>query len=501
MPADRRFAHVFLPRFQTDNLCRQDPSLLGQPVVTFLKDRNSQFVSSANETAELQGAKAGQPLADLSAVVNDLKTFEINSRSDEAVLDRMADWCVRYTPYTKMNPPDGIWLDISGCAHLLGGEQNLADDIEKRIGHFGYSVRVAIADYPGCAWAVARFAKESCIVPAGETANALADLPIAALRVGLHIENNLKRLGFTRIGDLYKFPRPNLTKRFGKELLYRFDQATGALDEPISPKPYQPRYEERLSFIDTIATREDIEMVATRLISSLCERLNNEQKGARLFWLHCHRVDARIEVAHISTSQPTRSAAHIYRLFFEKFDKIEPGFGIELFVLSAAEVLPLVQSQESFNQGNDGLSAAALAEFVDRINARLKRNQIYRLASHESHWPQKAVQFADPTSQPVAEWPMDKMRPVRLLRWPEPIEVMAPVPDYPPRMFRWRGNTHSIKYAEGPERLEPEWWCFEKEMRDYYRLEDQSGQRFCVYRSGHYTSGSRTNWYLHGFFG
>jgi protein ImuB len=142
---------------------------------------------------------------------------------------------------------------------------------------------------------------------------------------------------------------------------------------------------------------------------------------------------------------------------------------------------------------------AQLSELIDRISVKVGANVIHRFLPDEHYWPERSIkQSLSLQEQLTTQWKLDKPRPIQLLPKPEIIEVTAPVPDYPPMLFRYKGKLHKIKKADGPERIEPEWWIQNGQHRDYYAVEDEEGNRYWVFRLGHYDEDYE--WFMHGFF-
>jgi protein ImuB len=148
---------------------------------------------------------------------------------------------------------------------------------------------------------------------------------------------------------------------------------------------------------------------------------------------------------------------------------------------------------------------------VDRLAALFGAQRVQRFQPQDTHIPEAAAvavpaQYAGPTK---TAWHMQRgkddppRRPLRLLAKPEPIEdVMALAPDSPPKRFKWRQVRHSIAHAEGPERIAMEWWRHQEQMptRDYFRVEDEEGRRFWLYREGLYAETREPKWFVHGVF-
>jgi protein ImuB len=498
----RRVLSVWLPRLPVERLARRGVG--GRLFVVVSGERGRQTVVAADPAAEDAGIAPGMALADARAVLPGLRAAESEPEADARALDGLADWCGRYTPRVGLDPPDGLLLDVTGCAHLFGGETGLLADLAGRLRGFGYSCRLALADTPSAAAALARFGPEHVLrVPPGGGKAALAGLPMAALRLPAETTALLRRLGLRRIGDLYPLPRAPLARRLGAAVVRRLDQALGLAAEPVSPRRPVPAHEARLAFAEPISERRSIEEALGRLLGRLCAGLERAGQGARRLDLACFGTDGRVGRLSIGTSRPSRDPTHLARLFAERLGRLEPGHGFEVMsLLAAAEPLSAVQIALAGSGAGEG-APPDLAELVDRLGNRLGLDSVRCLLPRESWWPERAVAPVPAPVPPrlsVRAWPADRPRPVRLLARPEPVEVTAPVPDDPPVMFRWQGRVHRVRRADGPERIEPEWWFEAGEMRDYYRVEDTEGARFWIYRAGLHHPGRPARWFLHGMF-
>ncbi len=481
-------------------------------------------IAAVNPAAEAVGVRPGLSLADARALVPGLATFEADPAADREALERLAGWCGRYTPWTAVDEHAGgpgagsLWLDISGCAHLFGGEAALLGDLALRLGTFGFDVRTAVADTPGAAWAVARFADTGAttVVPPQQTQSVLAPLPVTGLRLSPAVVEALGRVGLDRIADLAAVARAPLAARFGATALRRLDQALGRTDEAISPRRSVKAPRVRLAFAEPIGRMDDVAATLDRLLAELCARLEKTSKGARRLELVLYRVNGTTTGATIGTGRPVREVDHLKRLFAEKLSTLDVGFGVETITLAAIATDPLSPVQAALDgHGGHGGTKGRAAHLVDRLGNRLGADDVVHLNPRASHIPERASQAVSALAQapcPCGET-ADKPgrrppRPLHLLPSPEPIQVVAPVPDDPPAMFRWRHHQHRVTEAEGPERIGPEWWLEEPlapasqqdRIRDYYWVEDSAGQRFWVYRNGPYRPGIKPRWYLHGFF-
>ncbi len=491
--------------------------------------------------ARTSGVKPGLPLADARALLPDLQVTAADPAGDAAALNRLAQWCVRYTPWSAPeNRPEsiqkekgcdyatsgsGVWLDITGCAHLMGGEDALTRDLLDRLTQAGYHARAAIADTPGAAWAAARFAPAGnntpIIIPCGQTMAVLEPLPTTGLRLPVALLADLHRLGLRTIGAVATLPRESLATRFGDILTRRLDQAAGRRGEPISPLIPTPPLRSRLAFAEPIGTRGDIDAALGQMLRELCERLAETMEGTRQLDLMLYRTDGTFQEIAVGTSRPVREPRHLERLFREKLDNVDPGFGIELMILNARSISPLRLEQTCLQDGSH-TTGADTAPLIDSLTNRLGADNISRLEPRASHMPEFAQSETplldtrpgnDPLKTGAAlmgEYHPATPRPIHLLAQPEPIQVMAPVPDHPPVLFRWRRQHHTVRRAHGPERIGPEWWreaAYQgsdnstRHIRDYYCLEDEVGGRYWVFREGTYRPDRPPRWFLHGLFG
>ena len=452
-------------------------------------------------------------VADARALDPALLVEEADFIADAAALTKLAAWCDRFSPWVTPCGTDGILFDVTGCAHLFGDEAGMASQIIARLARQGIAARAAIADTLGAAWALSRFGRGVTItVPRGGVQQALADLPVAALRLEPEIVALLERLGLQRIGELYQLPRAALAARCGDSVTTRLDQALGHAAEPLSPGPPAPLLWSSRSCPEPIATAEAIAAALRELLQHLMRRLTEDGLGARRLSLAAYRVDSRIEHIAVGTAFPSRDTRHLWRLFEEKLEQIDPGLGIEDMVLTAESVEKLAATQLGLGGEAARSDSADLAALVDRLANRLGMRALVRPVLRESHIPERAVRFVAPLEggRMSACWNPAQLRPIRLLPRPEPIEATAPIPDDPPLLFRWRQRAHRVRTADGPERIAAEWWRQDAkagsgpsapESRDYYRVEDEEGQRFWLYRAGLYRPDIPVRWFLHGFFG
>lgn len=439
------------------------------------------------------------------ALIADLDVRDADPAGDADALDRLALWAMhRYAPVCQSDPPDGLAIDITGAAHLKGGETALLRDLVTRLRHVGVSGRGVVAPTYGAAHAAARFRTELQIIHDDGIDAVLASLPLEALRLPADLPTGLRRMGFERIGDISHRPRAPLQLRFGAELGRRLDQAYGRSGEPLIPveAPETPRVER--VFAEPIGASETLARYAAALVEALCSTLEARGLGARrLDWL-CFRVDNRIEAVRVGLAQPVRDIGRLTRLLMDRIETIEPGFGIERMTLAASSAEPLNWRPAAARLGAEPEPDVSI--LVDTLANRIGADRLYRLAPVESDVPERSIRKVAPLSAPtglgwVPEWP----RPARLFSRPEPIETMALLPDNPPTHFTWRGVRRRIRRADGPERIFGEWGRRDAEMwavRDYFQVEDDAGERFWLFRAGDgedASTGSQA-WFIHGRF-
>ncbi|PWG78916.1 nucleotidyltransferase [Pararcticibacter amylolyticus] len=496
----RRYMAIWFPYLMTDRATLGNPQLSGSPLILVTPERNRIVVKAANRQAEEQGIRCGMTATDARAVTADLHTLDYPHEKEERILRNIGLWCIRYTPFVAIDLHDGLILDISGCTHLWGDERGYLKELVLKLRGMGYYARGAIADTVGTAWAVARFGNISPIVSSGEQAGAISSLPPEALRLDQEITDKLHKLGFHTIGSFMSVQRTILRRRFGESLLLQLARALGSVDEHLTAIVPPVPYEERLPCPEPVYTPEAIETAIEKLLESLCPRLQSEGKGVRKAVLKCFRADNKQVQISISTIGGSHSISHLFKLFCLQTEKIEPAMGIELFLLEAQKVEDIDPVQEKLWAGKPGLQDHALAELLDRIAGKIGPDRIKRYLPSEHYWPERSVQLAASLNdKPQTAWYVAGPRPVRLLSQPEPIEVMSLLPDYPPRVFSCKGKRHIVTRADGPERIEQEWWLGKGEHRDYYAVEDEEGLRYWLFRSGHY-DGENGHWYLHGYF-
>lgn len=496
----RRMVSIWFQYLLTDWFALPQPTLRQQPFVLKTPDRGRLVVSARNAVARAQGLYLGMALADARALIPGLQVADLPPKLTDRLLNKLAHWAIRFTPVVAVDPPDGLLLDVTGCAHLWGGEAPYLAAILEKLAARGYTVRAALADTAGAAWAVARHAPHPGVVPTGFPLEALLPLPPEALRPEPDVAARLHKLGLRQLRQVIALPRQALRRRFGPHLLLQLDKALGQATEVLNPvQPIVP-YHERLPCLEPILTAGGIAFALQQLLERLCARLQKEQQGLRSAILKAYRVDGQIEQLTIGTNRPTHHAAHLFKLFDLKLATIAPGMGIELFTLDAPQVEAHTPAQEKLWTENGSLLDVRLAELLDRITGKTGPNTVHRYIPDEHHWPERSYKTATPWHEvPTTPWRTNQPRPLYLLPTPIPIDVTAPIPDYPPMLFRYQQKIYKIIRADGPERIEQVWWLQQGPHRDYYRVEDDTGRRYWIFRLGHYHQ-QHYQWFMHGFF-
>jgi protein ImuB len=509
----QRLLSLWLRRLSTDRIDRSRE--VSAPLVVYGKRGNAELIVAVDEAAERLGLHAGLALAQARAMHPALQAIGEDAEADAQLLEKIADWCLRYTPLVAVDAPDGLLLDIGGCAHLYGGEDALTADLAARLERAGFAYSIAIAGSIGAAHAAAHFGEPGRYA-SGEERNVLAPLPLAALRLPADTVAALARVGLKRIGDIVDLPRSPLTARFGVDLLRQLDRALGTEHEPLNPRlPIAP-YAAEQRFAEPIAREEDVLAIIMRLAARLQFALERRGDGVRRLELTLFRTDGELRRIAVGCSRPLRDPAQIRALFVERLaalaDEFDPGFGFDMARLSVLVAEAAPPEQIGIGGSED---AAEVDRLVDRLSARLGARRVRRLIAQDSHIPEIAA-AAVPAQMTGTDpgWPAYRQyaaaaelasRPLRLLARPEPIEAVAEVPDGPPLRFRWRRALHEVIAAEGPERIEGAWWSEHGgPARDYFRVEDKSGLRFWLFRAGLYRDlaqgASTPTWFLHGTF-
>ena len=485
---------------------RSELALSNRAFVLVADKRGQQFVTAVDTVAEIVGLKPGITLADARALVPDVIFQSDDPTATAELLVRLAERCRDYTPWTAIEGRNGIFLDITGCAHFFGSEIALMTNLSGCLSRLGFTARIALAPVPGAAWALARFGKNMTIVGETDIRDAIASLPVAGLRLDVENITTLDRLGLRRIGDLYSFSRASLVTRFGEKIAIGLDRALGRIAEPISPSRHVAPFKSRINFAEPIGHLNDIKCGLERLIGDLTTHLNHRGRGAKLFELQIIRVDGSLEKLSVGTVEVSRDPKHIGRLFHENLTSVDMGFGIETMVLSSFQTVSFIPNQTAID-GRAG--SESIETLLDRLGNRIGFSQLYRLEFFESYLPEHAQRL----TSVFAEAPCTVLgkvevamgeRPLRILIAPELVMPLTREESdiSPPTAFRWRGCIHRLRRIDGPERIAAEWWRQDRnkleDTRDYWHIEDSVGRHFWLYREG--SGVQQGNWFVHGVF-
>jgi len=468
-------------------------------------------IASIDTAALAVGLRVGMPLADARAQVGELAVVPHDPVLDQDWLDRLAQGCARYSPLVALDAPDGLILDIAGAEHLYDGEAGLVADVEMRLVRLGMTLRHALGPTADAARALARYQTR----PAPDEGQAIRRLPVAALELEAEATTALVRAGLKTIGDLASRPMANIAARFGADAAMALRRLLGDAPSPLDPRIALPPVVAERRFAEPLGSTAHATKVLAELVGEAIGDLAERGKGGRHFLATFFRSDGLARSIAIETGHPTRDLGLVMRLFAERMDSLadplDPGFGFDMILLAVPRLEALGATQLKLEGGavraaNEG---AAMDELADRLATRLGRGRVRRLRPADTHIPEQA-QLELPAIEAPAPLPWQEpetgeppTRPFHLFDPPQPIEVIAEVPDGPPHQFRWRRQAHAIRRYEGPERIAAEWWRRRDNgglTRDYYRVEDAQGRRFWLFRHGLYDEKPDPRWYIHGVF-
>ena len=484
------------------------------------KEKNAVVIIAVDDTAARAGLEPGIPLANARAMCPDLNVIDEDKAADAQALNTIADWCDRFTPLVALDPPHGLFLDITGCAHLFGGERTMMNLMCRQLRDQGFVVNAAIARTPICARTLTR-GVSSAIVPDGGEAAAVRSLPLFALGAADEITRGLRRAGLKTIGDVAAREPYEITARFGAGFTGLLQQALGQGDHPISPRKPVPDYVAEKRFPEPVASDVTITATLDWLAKMLIDVMERDGRGARQLEARFFRTDGMAFVIPVEAGRPITQTRTVVRLFHEKLDALadplDPGFGFDLIRLSASHVETVLQEQRDLDaHAHDDDELAGL---VDRIAARIGSQRVIVHLPQQTHIPERAAlsvsaqhhldgAFAAAWATRIEGEP--PLRPLRLLDIPESIDVgLVMAPDGAPTRFVWRRASHNVVRSEGPERVAMEWWKHEGQAltRDYFRVEDAAGLRFWLYRDGLYGEPISKDgmslppkWFMHGVF-
>ena len=516
--APRRILSIWLRRLALDRWRLAEGLGEGEgadagPLALIAGTAHGPRIAAVNAAGAEAGARPGMMLADARALCPELAVIPADPAGDLAFLEKLALWARRWGPWSALDAPDGLIVDVTGVAHLFGGEEALIGDAAAAFARRRLSARFAIAPTAGAAWALAHYGPDAAILRAGDdVAGRLGELPVAALRLDRETLMVLRRLGLRHLGDLRGIAREALARRFRNRRsaetspLIRMDQLLGLVPEPLLPVTVveTPLVQRRL--MEPLRHRPLLDRVVESLARDMARLLEGRALGARRLELGLWKVDGDVAVRQLELAAPSRDPGHIAGLFASRLDDVDAGFGIELVRLRASWSEGLALAQGDFEAAAEA-HGTSLAACIDRLSARLGSQAVRRPVPRASHVPERAQGWRPPLEPEQASQASFEFhaRPLKLLDRPEAIAVIHASPDGLPRRFRWRGEVHEVARAEGPERIAPEWWRERSSarLRDYYRIEDGEGRRYWIYRLGIVGDGRGgiPEWFLQGLYG
>jgi protein ImuB len=490
----RRIASIWLPALAIERWAKSSDLSPDDPAVLTVEGTHGLIIHAVTKAAAARGARVGARLTDARALDPALVAVPADPPGDEVLLQRLAKWAQRWSPLVEVDGEDALRLDVSGVAHLFGGEGALVQDVITRFAAIGLTARVAIAPTAAAAWAFSRFGGDE-----------LAPLHVSALRLEPDTVRTLERLGLKTIGALASLPRLALARRFrgAEDVVDALDRALGRKLEPLTALAENPPPRALIKLEEPATYVEAAPQALERLIPRLVVELEDRRLGARRLSLHGFRVDGSVAVASVATTIASRDPKHLHRLLTDKAAALDPGFGFDAFALVADWTESLGAAQESLVEEPSG--ERDLARLIDRLTVKLGPVAVRKPQPFESHLPERASGWRPALQHNDAVTLPDTLRPQRLLDRPEAIDVIYATPEGMPRRFVWRRAVHDIARVEGPERIAPEWWRERStaRLRDYYRVEDEAGRRYWIYREGLFGDGrgGAPNWFMHGLFG
>ena len=502
----RRILSVWLPHLALERWSKSSGFAPDDPVVLTVEGTHGPIIHAVTRAAAECGACAGARLTDARALDPALIAVPADPNGDAAAMQRLARWSTRWSPLVEVDGADSLRLDVTGVAHLFGGEAGLAEDVRKRLAALGLSCRLAIAPTAAAAWALAHHGSAPMTICGKDTGTKLAGLPVAALRFSPEATRTLERLGLKTVDALAGIERRSLARRFrdADNPVDALDRALGRKPEPLTAVPADRPPRALLKLEEPATHPEAPSQALERLIPDLVRQLQQRHLGARRLSLLGFRVDGSTAVASVATAIPSREPKHLQRLLSDKAAALDPGFGFDAFALEASWAESLSSAQE--NLVGKPSQELEVARLVDRLTVKLGPDKVRRPQPFESHLPERASGWR-PALDKVEEVEARQAppRPQRLLDRPEAIDVIYATPEGRPRRFVWRRAVHDIARVEGPERIAPEWWRERStaRLRDYYRVEDSEGRRYWIYREGVIGDGrgGLPQWFMQGLFG
>lgn len=483
---------------------------------------------AVSDEAARHGVREGMTLTQARALHARVVHEPHDPRLDAQGLRALGRWLMRLSPIVQAGgvplddaepPPDrdAIYLDISGSERLLGRPCRIVAEAARLLRALGLQASLAIAPTPGAAWALA------CVQPSGRGVavdrdrllDALAPLPPSALRLDRSTVAALDHLGIAALADLLRLPRDELPRRFGPNLLRRLDQALGRVAEPLVRLTFEPPIQAALGWDGPVQDPQALDAVLRALVERVVAQLQRRGRGARRLDLTLRPLDEAPLRRSIRLTRPSRRAGNLLglvRCAFEAMQAMQASIREDRlrldantdhgFVGAALEVAvhqPLGDAQACF-AGAAQDAPGELSDLVERLAARLGRDAVRQARLVESHMPERAWRWVEPTLDPGDLAPAPgPTPPLRLLPRPVELAVMAsPAGEdgrCAPLSLSIDAVSRRVVHAVGPRRLGGIWWEGRPRTRDYYEIEEETGRRLWIFRVV-----ETGRWFWHGEF-
>lgn len=488
---------IWLQQLPLNRRARLGDQRLSGPFAIVSEIKNAWRLTHINPLGQKAGLRVGMSIPDARAICPQLLTQPSDKMREDLALRALRRWADKLSPIISLDKPDGLFLDISGCSHLFGGEQDMATHAAQRFADMQFETRIGIADTKRCAWALARFTPQGIsIAEQSQSSQALAPLPIEALNIPAKISGDLRRVGLKSVGQLYSIKQSELARRYGLELPQALSKAMGRSHDPLTPHTIDPVYAARMNLPEPIGLKTDLDAVLERLSHSVCKRLEGDKKGARKFTLTVRCVDTGDHDLQIGFARPCFDQGLVKRQFERPLAQLRIKFGADWFRLTAQSLEPIRERQRII--GNDNQDKADdLSQVITSVGNRIGFDRVRRFAPASSHLPEREFTTQEYADQPPVEnWPQSKReRPVRVFR-PERLRTIDP--GRPPKAFEWRRENYTSKSYLGPERLTSEWWTDNRDfIRDYWVVSTAQGPRLWLMTN---PASKEPNWFVAGRF-
>lgn len=519
MSYNRRLLYVWFPFLASEvrirHQVKQQPQLGLQPFVLTHLHKGTDRLVSLNSAAQAQGLSVGQSLADARSFLSHLTSEPADPQIPEQFLATLARWSERFTPLAGLHGPfkpelganrqDALVLDISGIAHLFGGEQAMLEHSLRAFADFGLTVQGCITDTKAGARALCLLKPETHIVPRGKIFEAVKDLSIQALEPSAAVTKQLTHLGLLKIEHLVNLPKGGLARRFGLDLVQRLNQMLGLSPDPIEPIEMNRPYSVRLRFPEPLGLQDDLVAAAERILKHLFQRLSKQSLGLRQLVFTLTSPNGECETIQLGFAAACNDLAMVMRLLEPKLEKTTSEFGFDEVRGQALQTGNLLEKQDSLIADSHTQKQDALNQLYSLLGNRIGFEHICHFVPVDTHLPEQRFALA-PLIKPelgapfvargIAKRPLSCFRPEPLIRTPDTSC------HHPPIAFSWRRRPYQIRHAIGPERVVPPWWQqaqgWDKGARDYWQVDTHDGD--CLWLFTLPQQHKQASWFVSGRF-